>query len=285
MKKVLITGKSSYVGKSFQAYIDKNAASEIQIDSISVRSSDWKKYDFSKYDVIIHLAAIVHRNEKQSSLEKYREINRDLTIEIAKKAKCEKVSHFIFFSSIAVYGSDKDGMINIDSSLTPVTKYGISKLEAENELKDLENDHFAVSIIRPPMIYGKNCPGNYSSLSKLANHWGVYPKVRNQRSMIYIENLAEFLRQVVNRRLSGIFLPQNDEFMDTTNLIKLIRKSHYKKMIVLSGFSGIVRFAIKKSNIVSKLYGSLRIEHSLSAPYLEYNIINQAATIARTESN
>lgn len=284
MKKVLITGKTSYIGQSLKNYVQNNYSEKVVVNSISVRGNEWRDFDFSGYDVIIHLAALVHKNEKKSTLYQYETVNRDLTVEVAKKAKLAHVNHFIFFSTIAVYGNVENSKISRDSLLNPVTKYGISKLEAEDKLQSLKNEKFKVSVIRPPMVYGPNCPGNYNRLSELSHRWGIYPKVKNQRSMIYIGNLCEFLIQLIFSRNSGIFLPQNINYVSTSNLICVIRRCYGRKTIFVPGFNYFLKFMVKHNSIFNKIYGSLQIDLELSLYNFDYNIVDFVKSVKRTES-
>ncbi|EJN56509.1 NAD-dependent epimerase/dehydratase family protein [Loigolactobacillus coryniformis] len=283
MKKVLITGKNSYIGRSFKSYVEANYPSEIQVDSISVRGDAWREYDFSSYDAVLHVAAIVHKDEKDISLENYLEVNRNLALEIAKKAKISNVSHFIFMSTVAVYAVENNCKITLNSSLNPKTKYGKSKLSAENKLKQIVTSDFSITIIRPPMIYGPACPGNYNRLSKLAKKWAIYPKFTNQRSMIFIDNLSEFLYQIVKKRISGIYLPQNQIYVNTSDLIKLIRKKHGENTVLLPGFARLLKILIKYSSTLNKVYGTLKIDFALSTIGSNYNKISFDQSVEETE--
>lgn len=90
-------------------------------------------------------------------------VNHNLPVEIAVKAKKSGVSQFIFMSTAAVFGS-KSIIINKDTKPEPDTYYGISKLAAEEELVKLGGTNFRVCIVRPPLVYGKGCPGNFQTL-------------------------------------------------------------------------------------------------------------------------
>ena len=159
MKRILITAKHSYIGNSFAEWTN----GKYDIDFISCRTDEWKQSSFSVYDAILHVAGIAHIKESKDNIKLYYEVNRDLTIELAAKAKTDGVKQFIFLSSMSVYGIES-GTINKDTPTNPKNNYGISKIEAENQIKLLENDHFKITIIRPPMVYGMGCKGNYCLL-------------------------------------------------------------------------------------------------------------------------
>lgn len=253
MKKILITGKNSYVGNSFATWLDKYPE-KYEVNKMSVRNDDWKQKDFSLYDVVVHVAGIAHRKETEPNKELYFYVNRDLTYEIAKKAKNEGVNQFIFISSMSVYGMDV-GIITRETMPHPKSYYGKSKLEAEKLIRSLHDEKFKITIVRPPIIYGKNCPGNYQRLRRLALKTPVFPKVNNARSMIYIDNLSEFLRIIINKNLSGIFLPQNKEYVNITDLVKHIATANNKNIYFTKIFNPIIKGI--KLNVFMKLFGSL----------------------------
>ena len=270
MKKILITGARSYIGTSFETWM-KQFGDDYQIDTLDMRDSNWKEYDFKEYNVIIHLAAIVHVNEKNEQL--YYQVNRDLTLEIAKKAKQDGVKQFVFFSTMSVFGIDK-GIISSKTKKKPITHYGKSKLQAEEALEKLENQNFIVSILRPPMIYGKNATGNYTRLSVLAKKISFFPKIDNQRSMLYIENLLCFIKLLIDNNLSGVFHPQNREYVNTSNLFFIIGKVNDRKIRLVSGFSGIVCLLMKINHTFSKVFGTLVYDRNMvGSPDTIYNNI------------
>ena len=197
MKKILITGAQSYVGMSFEQYVSRFPGS-YQVDTVDMRLDDWKQTSFAGYDAVFHVAGLVHMPKTKNAAEfadLYNKVNTDLAVETARKARAEGVRQFIFMSSASVYGLSapvgKIVMINKETPLRPTDNYGISKAKAEEELGLLQDRNFKLAILRPPMIYGKGCKGNYQTMAKLARKLPVFPWVENQRSMLYIENLAE----------------------------------------------------------------------------------------------
>lgn len=285
MKKVLITGANSYIGQAFMA---QEQCDKMKIDGISVRDDSWRGTDFSSYDTILHVAAIVHRKKNAASLELYRKVNRDLPFEIAKKAKKEGVGQFIFISSIAVFGKTgsigKGEVINNLTPINPDTEYGQTKAEAEKKLETLKDIDFAVTILRPPMVYGKNSPGNYRVLAKLALKLPVLPGIENKRSMIYIGNLVSFIAYAVNNKLIGVYSPQNNELVDTNQMIKLIREMHGKKTIILPFGGWVIKQAAHVNRIINKIYGSLIISSNI-AQTTDYAMITMKDSILLSEEN
>lgn len=267
MKKILITGEKSYVGVSFKKWLDQ-WSDKYSVEFISLRNEEWKLEDFSKYDVLIHVAAIVHKKEKPEMKTLYDRVNKDITIELATKAKQSRVKQFIFMSTLSVYGVegkiDEDVVINKDTPCDPNTLYGKSKLEAEYELVKLNDDFYRIAIIRAPMIYGPDCPGNYRRLRDLVLKLPLFPLVNNQRSMLFIDNLSEFIKLLVENQDDGIFLPQNKEYVNTTELANNIAKINEKKLYLSKLMFIVVKLLGNRVGKLNKVFGNLVIDNSLS---------------------
>lgn len=275
MKSVLITGVNSYVGKCFEKWLG-NYNDNYSVDLISLRRDTWKETDFTGYDVVLHVAGIAHVSSDPKMEDLYYKVNRDLTIEVAEKAKADGVKQFIFLSSIIVYGDSSSGkrVIGKNTVPTPSNFYGNSKLQAEIGLKALENDAFKVVILRPPMIYGKGSKGNYQKLAKLAQTLPVFPDVDNQRSMLHIDNLCEFIRLMIVNEESGLFFPQNSEYVKTSEMVYSIAKVHGKKIKLVKIFNPILAIIGLKVNLVNKIFGNLVYEQSISR-YKDYYQIRE----------
>lgn len=258
--KVLITGENSYAGTQFSKRIsDLNINWEI--DYISVRTDAWREKDFSIYDAVYHVAAIVHQKEKAKNKGLYFKVNRDLTFQLALKAKNEGVKSFVFLSTMAVYGLigkiGEDTIISKETVATPVSNYGKSKLEAEKLLMTLGSTEFKVSILRIPMIYGKDCPGNYSSLRKLAKKTPIFPKINNRRSMIFVDFLSEIVTYIIERRLSGLFLVKNPEDVNTMEMVNEIAKNHNRKVYNSLLLGVLVKKFGNKFTATRKMFSSI----------------------------
>lgn len=256
MKRILITGANSYIGTSFEKYINKNFNDEYVINTVDTLDGEWKDKSFSGYDCVFHVAGIAHRKETKQNAKLYYEVNRDLATAVAKKAKDEGVKQFIFLSSMSVYGM-YTGVITKDTQPNPKSNYGRSKLQAEEEIETLCDENFKVCILRPPMTYGKGCRGNFNAVRKLVEKYPIFPNVKNQRSMIYVDNLSSFVRLCVEKELSGLYFPQNKEFVSTVEMARVIARTMNKKVYFdyASGFAvRILRLFYPKAK---KAFGTL----------------------------
>ena len=229
MKKILITGANSYIGTSFEKYITENFADDYIVDTIDMIGDTWREKSFTGYDSVFHVAGIAHQKETKENANLYYEVNRDLAIEIAKKAKNDGVKQFIFLSSMSVYGMDV-GVITRETLPNPKSHYGRSKLQAEEGINTLSDDNFKVCTLRPPMVYGKGCKGNFNKIKKLVEKFPIFPYVKNERSMIYVDNLSSFIKMAVDNSLSGLFMPQNREYVSTIDLAMGIAEGVGKKI-------------------------------------------------------
>jgi len=281
LKKILITGARSYVGTSFARWLGQ-WPEKYAVSSVDLRRSEWRDKDFHSYDVIYHVAAIVHSKEKD--VNQYFLVNKDLAVEVAKKAKNEGVGQFIFLSTMGVYGRET-GAIDDKTSPNPGTPYAQSKLDAEELLNALGSTSFKVVILRPPIVYGKNCKGNYPKLSGLALRLPLLPNVRNNRSMIFVDNLSEFVRLAIDREFDGLFFPQNNEYVDTTSLMQAIAQVHGKRLRLAAGLRAFVSLGIIVSATIGKIFGSLTYDRDMSGgpAEFEYDTCSFEESVARTE--
>lgn len=262
MKRILITGKDSYIGTSFEKWVSQ-WPEEYDVMTVGTLNNEWEGIDLNIFDTVLHVAAIVHRKENDRIKSLYTEVNVNLPVKLAQKAKKSGVKQFVFMSSMSVYGLT-EGLISDNTQLNPKTLYGKSKLEAEKKLLKLQTKDFKLVILRPPMVYGKNCTGNYSKLKKLSRLIYFFPNIKNVRSMIYIDNLCELIRLIIKKSQSGIFYPQNKEYVETAYLVKLIREYHGHRTITTDIFNIVIRKIIKKSSLFKKIFGNLVYSKNLS---------------------
>ena len=237
-----------------------------------MRRQTWQEKDFSKFDVVIHLAALVHNNTPHARLTDYFKVNYELTKNLANLVKKAGVNKFIFLSTMSVYGEEgsltSTVKINRYTKCNPTTYYGLTKYKAETMLEDLANNQFQVNIIRPPMVYGKNSPGNFSRLLKMSKINFIYPKISNQRSVIYIDDLVYHINQLIKYDGTTLTHPQNKDYMDTNQTLMLMRKFNDKKpyLLEISYFKFLNKF-LNKIGIIRKVYGNLIYDKDIDSKY------------------
>lgn len=283
MKRILITGAGSYVGESVRRYV-LSTSSDFQIDAVDTMNDAWKQADYGLYDAVFHVAGIAHVNADPKMEPLYYKVNRDLTIEVAKHAKAAGVKQFVFMSSQIVFHESqslKTEELTADTKENPNGFYGDSKLQAEKGLHELECDCFKVCILRPPMIYGPNSKGNFPRLAKLATKVPVFPCWHNKRSMLYIDNLAEFVKQAVERQLCGTFYPQNRELADTVEIIRYFAKAAGHKVWItklLNPFVWLGSFILQPIN---KMFATYYYDPKMSVADFDYQLVSFEESLKR----
>ena len=244
----VITGQNGYVGTALRAWLEKDG---YEVRRVGVRGETDENI-FENADVVIHTAGIVHNKKADDAL--YDAVNTALTKKLALLAKNSGVRHFIFFSTMAVYGMT-EGRIDRQTVPSPKNGYGKSKLAAEKLLLEMQTDDFKVTILRSPMVYGRGCPGNYALLSGLCKKVHIFPDVKNKRSLIYIGNLCDCVERVIKDGITGIIHPQNAEYVNTADMCRYIAAYSGKKVF----FSRLLGAVVPHLGIsvAKKAFGSL----------------------------
>ena len=319
MKRILITGTRGYVGTSLAAYLAQ-WPERYETAFVSLRDETWQSSSWQGYDVLFHAAGIAHQPHAPAAL--YDRVNRALTEQVAVKAKRDGIGKFILISTMAVYGvEDRIGRkneIGIDSVPAPRSPYGKSKLAAEAAALELGDARFAVNVVRAPMVYGPRCPGNYAKLRRLTLRFGLIPDMANERSMIYIDHLCEYIRLLIdgeherafsrrdgehvrafspqggeNERTfspqdsehAGIFCPQDGEYACTASLMAWIAAAHGRPV----RRSRLLGLGVKSAGAflpgLRKAFGNLTCDRSLSViPCADYCRLRTRETIRETEA-
>ena len=297
MKKVLITGANSYIGMSFEAWAKKEHPGEFQIDTVDMIDGSWREKSFAGYDAVFHVAGIAHADVGKVSEERkafYYKINRDLAIETAEKAKSDCVGQFVLMSSMIIYGESaglgKRKIVTKETKPHPANFYGDSKWQADKGVRKLGSDSFHVAVLRPPMIYGKGSKGNYPLLAKMAKKLPVFPDIKNERSMLYIDNLCEFLCLLMQSGEAGIYFPQNAEYVRTSEMVREIAKAAGHKIWITKLLNSAVWIAGKIpgkiSGMVNKAFGNSCYVHKMSIyEELNYQKVSLKESIEKTEGN
>jgi UDP-glucose 4-epimerase len=269
MTKVLITGANSFIGiniRKFSHFRD--------VEEMSLIDRFIEEINFSEYDIVIHLAAIVHRSKNIPEKE-YFSVNRDLPIRVANQAKSAGVKQFIFLSTSKVYGKfiNSSDPWNEDSECFPDDAYGKSKYEAEINLRKLDDNNFTVSIVRTPVVYGYGNKANMLKLMKLVKILPVLPfnNIQNKRNYTYVENIVAFIDRIIELRVSGTFIAMDDTALSTTDLVKYLSKYLGKKTILFS----LPKFIISLGTVImpgffDRLYGSSVLDNSVTKKILAF---------------
>lgn len=277
MKRILITGAGSYVGESVRRYMLSTAPGEFEIDAVDTMGDNWKKADYTRYDVVYHVAGIAHVNADPKMEPLYYKVNRDLTVEVARHAKASGVRQFIFMSSQIVFHESqslKPEVLTRETKENPNGFYGDSKLQAEKGLHELESADFKVCILRPCMIYGPNAKGNFPRLARLATKVPLFPCWHNRRSMLYIDNLAEFVKQAVLRELSGTFYPQNREQADTVEIIRFFAREAGHKVWITRLLNPLVWLGSFVLQPINKMFATYYYDPQMSAADFDYQLVS-----------
>lgn len=276
MKRVLITGANSFVGINIGKWLQKTPV-EFEVDTVDTMNEAWKQADFSRYDVVFHVAGIAHVNPRPKMASLYYKVNRDLAIEVAKWAKEHGVRQFIYMSSRIVYHASKSMKSNVttpDTQPNPNDFYGDSKLQAEKGLNGLDCDTFKVVIIRPPMIYGPGNRGNLPRLAWLATKTPLFPAWHNKRSMLHVNNLAEFVKQIILRGMSGTFFPQNTEYADTVEIVRYFAKEHGHKIWISRIFNPFVWLGSFFLPAIPKMFSDSYYVQEMSQYDFDYQMVS-----------
>lgn len=288
-KKILITGKGSYIGESVEQWLLKDR-DQYEVDTLDMLNNSWRDKDFAEYDVIFHVAGIAHADvgaitEEQKEL--YYEVNTELTLEVAEKAKRSNVKQFIFMSSMIVYSGCKERIITFSTEPKPLNFYGDSKLQADKKLQEMVTDGFKVVVLRPPMIYGKGSKGNYPQLAKLASRLPVFPIVKNQRSMLHIDNLCQFVKLMIDNEETGVFFPQNGEYTNTSDMVQMIAEVKGHRIIMIPFVYLFVKVLEKVpgkiGELTTKAFGDSSYEMSMSEYKENYRVNSLRKSIILTE--
>lgn len=283
MDKVLILGKGSYIGEALYAWL-RRYDDKYEVKIASTLDHEWEKEDFDAANVVVNLAGIAHINNITNDMkEMFYSVNKDLAIQIGEHAKKHGVSFFIQFSSMNVYGDYCENIIDLKEE-KPANFYGDSKLQGDIGLRSLEDDKFLVACVRPPFVYGKGCKGNYNVISKIAKHTPIFPEYQNKKSMIYIDNLCEFVRLLIEEKKSGIYAPQNKELVSTTDLVRKIARQNNKKIWFTTLFNWLIPVACRCTRVFRRAFSNDCYDIGVSNYFdFKYSIIDFETSIVMTE--
>ena len=288
MMKILVTGASGFVGRYLINHLSKTdeviacvrKKSNLLPSSVQqIVSNNFFDIAIPKdTDVIVHLAGIAHN--KNNSVDEFKKINVDGTLELARKALEANIKRFIFISSIGVNGNSTHGKAFTEQDTpNPTNDYTKSKYEAEKALAKLfENTHIDLVIIRPPLIYAHDAPGNFSKLLMLIKLGQFLPFgcTHNQRSFIAIENLVSFITTCIyhDTKINETFLIADDEVISTKQLIQCVSSGMGKSMILLpvpTKLLSTLADVTGKVGIFEQLYGNLQIDNRKAKKFFNWH--------------
>jgi len=277
MKKILVIGKNSYIGNHFVQFAKKHKFTVDVIDS----HDECRTKQFSGYDSVLFVAGVAHQKQTAANKDSYFKINRDLATTAAQKAKHDGVKQFVYISSMAVYGL-KEGVVNAETPLAPGADdyYGQSKLQAELNILAISDDDFHCVAVRPPMVFGPNCPGKFKDLLEVSKKLRIVPDTKNKRSMIYIDNLCGALLTLIKQNAEGIYCPHNAKYINTAEMIKEIRDLVGLKTSLVSAAGGVTKAIGKLSPIIQTAFGSLYYD-GLACPN-DYPVVDYQEAIKKS---
>ena len=285
MKRVLITGSSGFIAGHLRRRLEEFKEA-YDVGGMSLRAPDALDAGLSGWDCVVHTAGIAHVRPGEEMAAEYERVNRDLTLAAAGRAKADGVRQFVFLSSMIVYGPPpRAGLrrrIGTDTPTLPENAYGRSKLEAEAGLRALADEDFRVAIVRPPMVYGKGGKGNYNALARMAVKLPAFPDFKNERSILYVENLAECLRLIIDGNLDGLFHPQDERIVSTSELAAEIARAHGRRIALLKCLSPAVRL-LGRGGPARRAFGDMAYEPELSAAPGTYRRFDFETAVRRTE--
>ena len=255
MRRILVAGKGSYIGTRIGTFCRENGM-PCDVCELDVRGNGWRGADLTGYDSVVLVAGIAHRRETEENAHLYYEVNRDLAYDVARASKAAGVPHFVMLSTMSVYGMD-EGVITPETEPDPRTHYGRSKREGERLVGSLADGSFSVAVLRPPMVYGPGCKGNFNALVTFAQRSPVFPLVDNRRSAIYVDNLCAFILLCVANRLEGVFFPQDEEFMNTSEAVSALAKDRERRLRLSRALGASIAICRPAAQRLRKAFGSL----------------------------
>ena len=287
MKKVMLVGVGGYIGGKFTEYINKNYP-DWQVDAVDSMNRKWADADFTGYDAVYNVSGLAHANARQGTEEQYYAVNGQLPIDVATKAKSEGVPMFVQMSSMVVYGdmSELGEAKNIIEDTVPEepTIYGKSKMMAERGLYKLVDENFQVAIMRPPLIYSEYARDNFPRLVNFAKTMPIFPKLKNQQSMVYVDNLCELIHLIIENNKGGIYYPQQECYIETSKIVKDIADAVGNKMWQTKIFNPFLKLFSKwkKLAFIHKAFGSITYDMSISNHFEgKYRVVSYEESIRR----
>jgi nucleoside-diphosphate-sugar epimerase len=295
--KILITGASGYLGHALHARLVESGRHELRVAArvssplLEAQKGVFLVSDFCSedawisaldgVDVVVHLAARVHvfRDKALDPFASFRRVNVDASISLAKQALRAGVKRFVFVSSVGVNGTQTNNVPFSENSVpSPQNGYALSKFEAENALCELTSrSEMELVIIRPPLVYSASAPGNFARLLRLVKSGIPLPFgcVRNQRSMIALENLVDFLNVCIEHPAAArqTFLVSDGTEISTPQMVSFLAQGMGRRPCLIPVPLELMRVAatwLGRREAYTQLCGSLIIDSSKARRLLHW---------------
>ena len=280
MKRIIIVGAGSYIGLRLKSWLARWPG-QYHVRLLSLREPLWRQ-EIGDCDAVVQAAGIAHRKEGETDASLYYKVNRDMAYEAASLAKAAGAGQFIFLSSMSVYGR-VTGHIESDTPLAPNTHYGRSKLAAEALLHALNGGGFQVAVLRPPMVFGPGCRGNYPRLAHLAAKLSCFPAFEGQRSMLYVDHLCEAIRLIADDGGGGCYFPQDRDYYNVPQLMTWIARAHGRRLRLAPGLGHLMAL-LGRCGSLGKVLGSLTYDKALPGAPGPYQLYDNQEAVRRAET-
>ncbi len=283
---ILLTGGSGFVGRAVWTLLEERSSVRLALrgpipagfpeGTEAVQASLSPDQDWSGalvgVSVVIHCAARVHmmNDEAADPLVEFRRVNAGGTLRLARQAAAAGVKRFLFISSIGVNGGETFGQpFAADGEVAPHTPYALSKYEAEVGLRELSDETgMEVVVIRPPLVYGPNAPGNFASLMRWLNSGLLLPLAsvqHNRRSFVFLDNLADLIATCIDHPAAAnqTFLVSDDEDLSTAALLRRMAAALGRPARLVPMPAGLITLGAKligRPDIAQRLCGSLQVD-------------------------
>lgn len=286
--RILVTGATGFVGRAFVSLLVLQGGHIVRValrregppwpDSVErvyvedlASDNDWSKA-LSGVRVVVHAAARVHvmQDKSSSPLAEFRRINVEGTLNLARQAAAAGVRRFVFVSSIKVNGeaTQLGTPFTADDAPAPLDAYGISKMEAEQGLRELAaQTGMEVVIIRPPLVYGPGVKANFSAMMRWLRRGVPLPlgAIHNQRSLVSLGNLVDLIVTCLTHPAAAnqTLLVSDGEDVSTTDLLRRMGQAMGRPVRLIPVPASWLKLAaamVGKRDVAQRLCGSLQVD-------------------------
>jgi UDP-glucose 4-epimerase len=274
--KVAITGPSGWVAKALIASLNTEGYEIVTVSRAELNDPNALQTRLVGVDVVVHLAALVHKMTGQPTLLEYREVNRDLTLSLARVSAKVGVQHYIFVSTAKVLGETSVTPLLENSPLQPQDAYAISKAEAETELASLQRANqlqcMKISILRPPLIFGEGVKANFAKLQRWAASPWPLPLgcAKAKRSMLSLDDVVAMLTSLIEQGKQtnpcadfNVFNAASQPDQSTAEIISQLRAKQNRQALLIP----VPSFAMKtvltligQSSVYDRLYTTFQLD-------------------------